>query len=1003
MWITAWALPFAISATHGLHCSAIATLPRISSRGNPSASVRKPTGRNRSRSSSLNHAAAVVAASPRRPPLQAPFTVAILLESLGDVPQRTLRHLAGSPPASQLELTLSGSGARASRAQAKLRGLLEAVESVVVGAQEKDDGLASAATRVVAGCPALLLLDGKELLNRGTQLRDMEGVTEETAAQLAVEYPGYFTLPPAARARIGFFVGKVGLTAKDVGRLAKRRPDVIENIGGGHVRRLVDLLLEDLHVGKAALLRMVRRQPGLLSLSVSGNVLKVTEFFKKEMGLKADQISKIYCSNPHVLCLSLEKNIRPVVDWLGAPDPEAQQQQQQQQRREGSPSHSGTRNEEKARPSPSSHPPPATAATNGGGGGGGSASVRQTTNPSGLDRKSGRDRIAAATTAGFPDDAGELTLRRAAREEVAAVGQGAGPEPQRAEPTLAVPVYTEGVGWGWGLGFGREERRKIVCKQGDLLWKSVVGNLAKSASWFVEEVGLSWDEMRKVVERSPSLLCLSAEHNLEPKLAFLVNELGLDPGSVRKAMRAAGAPPAFRHLRALCNYPEDRFSAWLERIVLDADDSSSPATASSAVSPSRPRPGRRLGGDADDPPTSSLSTTSLAELGLTYAAATMNAPRRQRREAAGAAAGEAEEQRAAFFFAPGRAEVKALVRKLARGLDVLDLMCGTGGFALNAAAGGARSVIGVDKAARAVRTATKNARANGLDDAATFLKADVAAFAGASSSSAAAAAAAAATAEAEAEASGPGERKAWDLVVVDPPSFLAKSARSTARAVKAFTRLAESVALVVRPSGGMLVVVYEPGDGVFDTPEEMTAVFTSAASAAGVSLSLSLLEARSARPPATGGEENASSGSSGNDSKSRGSAIGGTSSSSSERNSAKDRDRNISNSGTGVLIGLESLSPSPPPAALLVANQGSSGGATGGSEAAASSGARQGALLRSSSGRREAAAVEGVMGAGGDEIESGGPAASSPPPWFALYVCSRAPPSPPPPADDRTP
>lgn len=172
MWITAWALPFAISATHVLHCSAIATLPRISSRGNPSASVRKPTGRNRSRSGSLNHAA-VAAASPRRPPLQAPLTVAILLESLGDVPQRTLRHLAASPPASQLEPTLSGSGARASRAQAKLRGLLEAVKSVVVGGQEKDDGLASAAARVVAGCPALLLLDGKELLNRATQLRDM--------------------------------------------------------------------------------------------------------------------------------------------------------------------------------------------------------------------------------------------------------------------------------------------------------------------------------------------------------------------------------------------------------------------------------------------------------------------------------------------------------------------------------------------------------------------------------------------------------------------------------------------------------------------------------------------------------------------------------------------------------------------------------------------------------------------------------------------------------------
>lgn len=42
----------------------------------------------------------------------------------------------------------------------------------------------------------------------------------------------------------------MGLTAKDVGRLAKRHPDVIENIGGGHVPRLVDFFLEDLRIGK---------------------------------------------------------------------------------------------------------------------------------------------------------------------------------------------------------------------------------------------------------------------------------------------------------------------------------------------------------------------------------------------------------------------------------------------------------------------------------------------------------------------------------------------------------------------------------------------------------------------------------------------------------------------------------------------------------------------------------------------------------------------------------
>lgn len=36
-----------------------------------------------------------------------------------------------------------------------------------------------------------------------------EGVTEKTATQLAIEFPAFFTLQPAARERVGFFVGEV--------------------------------------------------------------------------------------------------------------------------------------------------------------------------------------------------------------------------------------------------------------------------------------------------------------------------------------------------------------------------------------------------------------------------------------------------------------------------------------------------------------------------------------------------------------------------------------------------------------------------------------------------------------------------------------------------------------------------------------------------------------------------------------------------------------------------
>lgn len=36
-----------------------------------------------------------------------------------------------------------------------------------------------------------------------------EGVTEEKAMQLVVEFPSFFTLPPAARERVGLFLGEV--------------------------------------------------------------------------------------------------------------------------------------------------------------------------------------------------------------------------------------------------------------------------------------------------------------------------------------------------------------------------------------------------------------------------------------------------------------------------------------------------------------------------------------------------------------------------------------------------------------------------------------------------------------------------------------------------------------------------------------------------------------------------------------------------------------------------
>ena len=63
------------------------------------------------------------------------------------------------------------------------------------------------------------------------------------------------------------------------------------------------------------------------------------------------------------------------------------------------------------------------------------------------------------------------------------------------------------------------------------------------------------------------------------------------------------------------------------------------------------------------------------------------------------------------------------VKKLARGLRVLDCFTHTGAFALNAAAGGAASVTAVDVSAQAIEQAKRNAALNGLE--VEFVNADV--------------------------------------------------------------------------------------------------------------------------------------------------------------------------------------------------------------------------------------------------------------------------------------
>jgi 23S rRNA (cytosine1962-C5)-methyltransferase len=120
------------------------------------------------------------------------------------------------------------------------------------------------------------------------------------------------------------------------------------------------------------------------------------------------------------------------------------------------------------------------------------------------------------------------------------------------------------------------------------------------------------------------------------------------------------------------------------------------------------------------------------------------------------------------------------LRALAAGRDVLDCFCYSGGFALNALAGGANSVVGVDSSAEALELAQANAELNQLPQP-EWVQGDV--F--------------------ELLRKFRDSRRSFDLVVLDPPKFAptAAHAEKAARAYKDINLLA----FKLLRSGGLLM------------------------------------------------------------------------------------------------------------------------------------------------------------------------------------------------------
>jgi len=123
---------------------------------------------------------------------------------------------------------------------------------------------------------------------------------------------------------------------------------------------------------------------------------------------------------------------------------------------------------------------------------------------------------------------------------------------------------------------------------------------------------------------------------------------------------------------------------------------------------------------------------------------------------------------------------REVIRRFANGRSVLDVFCADGGFGLNAAAGGAKSVHCVDVAAGALQRARNNAALNGFQSRMSFEECDALERLGELA----------------------GRPDTYDLVILDPPAF-AKSRRHVEAATGAYQSININ-ALRLLPEGGVL-------------------------------------------------------------------------------------------------------------------------------------------------------------------------------------------------------
>lgn len=139
----------------------------------------------------------------------------------------------------------------------------------------------------------------------------------------------------------------------------------------------------------------------------------------------------------------------------------------------------------------------------------------------------------------------------------------------------------------------------------------------------------------------------------------------------------------------------------------------------------------------------------------------------------------AQGQKTGFYL--DQRENRRYLGKVARGAEVLNCFCYSGGFSLAALAGGAKHVLSIDSSAEALALAKRNVAENNLSsDSAEWLEGDV-------------------FSELRRLAQA---KRTFDLIVLDPPKF-APTAKHIEKAARAYKDINLWAFKLLRPGGGL--------------------------------------------------------------------------------------------------------------------------------------------------------------------------------------------------------